>query len=1816
MLARDEHDGRQVVVKTRSAAHVTPVMEALLEHEAHVLSQLDSDWIAPLLDVGRHHDLLYLVMPYVEGTSLARRLQDGPLTSREVLTVGIDLFRALRDAHELGILHRDVKPSNVLVTGGAPARGALLIDFGLAWSSHLDVRVRGRAAGTVRYMSPEAAGSIDVEPDERADLYAAGVTMFEALTGMPPFPGPSVGELLRQHLSDPVPDLRARADDVPRALDEVVQRLLRKDPRDRYRSADAVVSDLEALIGAMDAGEDDPVIVVGVAERRSTLAQPMFVGRRRELEALRTAVCEGGGGRPQLVLLEAPSGGGKSRLLTEVAKDVAQSGSLMLRGQGLDQAAPRPFQLLAGVAADVLDLAATEPDVATVLARHIGEHTRAVVDALPLLGKLLDVPAESLGPEEHGEARSIRALSQFLGALGHLAVPVVVVLDDCQWADELTLKVLRTWWDDHGDSDHLTVVAAFRSEEVPADHALRRIRGAQRLRLPALEDGDLRAMAESMAGTLPEDALEAVVRLSEGSPFMASAVLRGMVESGALDHGPDGWRSAAATMAELSSSSHAALVLSRRITLLSAVSLHVLRVGAVLGKEFDLELAAELCQVPLAELIGSLSEPKQRHIVWLDPEAGVAAFSHDKLRETVLAMLDDTERAGLHRHAALRIEQRDPSRVFELAYHFDAAGKPGRALPYALDAADQARAQHSLAVAAEQYEIARRGPVDDDRATLHRIALGAGEVAMLRGRYDDAASELGMARAHAEDPAQRAVVEGRLGELAFKRGDSAEAAARTESALRSLGRRVPRRLVTYLLFALWEALVQTFHTLAPGRFTGRRSLDGCADDLLAARLYSRLAHAYWFSRGSIPTAWSHLREMNLAERYPPTPELAQAYSEHAPVMTLLTWFGRGTNYAQRSLEMRRAFGDVWGQGQSLHFLGVVLYGASRYEECIDRCREAIRLLERTGDRWEMNTARWHIAFSQYRLGELGAAVETAREVHRSGSEIGDAQARGISLSVWSKATGGDVPTELVERELEGVGTDVHTGAEVLQAHAIALLREGRLDEAADVLRRARRMVVRTLSMQEYVAPLFVWLATVRREQFSQVVDWAPRVRRRHLRVARRAAFWARVVARLYRNNLPHALRESGLVAAAAGHPRRAQRWFERSQEVALVQGARAEHVRTAIAYGEVGVAHGWTAAAQRLEDGQRALTVLPGADTSTTSTTNAVAVGSASVSLVDRFDTLLDVGRSVATALTLPAIHEAVHAAALTLLRGETCVVLEFDAGGEGWRVAHGDTDAVWSSSLVELAVRQRRPVRLDATAPDTSSQSVLLADVRSGLCAPVFARGRAEACVLITNRHVTDLYGQDEERLAGFITTIAGAAIENAQWLGQVQELTRSLEVKVRERTAEFEAALAREQLAHEDAERHAQLLGRLASAGRQMATLDPDRVLESVVQTAIGFGFAAAEVCVIDAGRRTYTVTHGSGLPEGPRREPRPVHGDLVGRVLRERALIAVEDLAELADDDATIARTGYRGAVATPIWSHGELLGVLVAGDREPRTLSTDELEAFELLAVHAGRALENARAYEEGRRTVEQLAEADRLKDEFLSTASHELRTPLAVISGMGMTLESRFEQMTESGEARQFVRRINANAAALTEIITTLLDFSRLQQDHITLQPQTVDISELLAGTADRLGSLLSEQDFELDITEDLVVRADPALLERAVENLLSNAAKYTSAGTRVTLRAVSDGDHVTVSVSDDGPGIAPEDLDRLTERFFRGQQVTSRQTRGLGLGLAFTDEVLRLHGSRLEVDSSRGHGATFAFRLGARLVGQPSPGEQPEAVHS
>jgi signal transduction histidine kinase len=235
---------------------------------------------------------------------------------------------------------------------------------------------------------------------------------------------------------------------------------------------------------------------------------------------------------------------------------------------------------------------------------------------------------------------------------------------------------------------------------------------------------------------------------------------------------------------------------------------------------------------------------------------------------------------------------------------------------------------------------------------------------------------------------------------------------------------------------------------------------------------------------------------------------------------------------------------------------------------------------------------------------------------------------------------------------------------------------------------------------------------------------------------------------------------------------------------------------------------------------------------------------------------------------------------------------------------------------------------------------------------------------------------------------------------------------------------------------------------------------------------------------------------------------------------------------------------------------------------------------------------------------QLAELDRLKRDFIANSSHELRTPLTVAHGLAKTLDSRWDDIDDP-KRREFIGRITANAEALSQTIDLLLDFARLEGGRLQPDSKPFDLSALVGDNVDRTRPLLGERPLILEIEPGVKVRADAALIDRVVTNLLANASAHTDPSTRVCVSVASTGGLARVVVSDDGPGIPAEELPHLGERFFRGGDVDSRGTRGTGLGLAFSREILALHGSTLDITSERGLGSSFGFVL--PLVGKQQP---------
>ena len=1130
-LGRDP-EGRPVVLKTAPRVAISEAAKAWLELEVDILGATRNPAALQPEGVGTDGDTLYLARPYVEGKSLRKWLEDEPPSIEEVLALAVRILCALEEVHERGVVHGDLKPDNIVIRGGSPA-DPVVVDFGLSRHALLPDALEDVSAEEALYLSPEQAGLIQRGVDGRADLYALGLVLYEALTRRPAVHGDDLSEVLRGHLAVALPPIDTLLTGVPRALARIVDRLLRKDPRDRYQTARAARADLEELATALEQGERDPEMVVGARDARAALTEPAFTGRAAELAALDAALDDAVRGAGGLVFVEGESGGGKTWLLEEFGRRASGRGAWVVRGQGLAEVAPHPFQLLSAVAREVSASALARPSRRRRIERGAEATGHAVGEALPELSGIVGKGSGPGGPDVYEDERSQAALCEFLDSLGSEDEPAAVLVDDSQWADARSLRLLARWRDSRAEAGrHVVVVVAFRAEDVAGDHPLAAIEPTQRIELGRFRDDEVREQVASMAGEIPDPAVDIVVRSAAGNPFLASAVLAGLVETGALARTRDEWRVDEDALAELQVAGQKAALLEARIARLSPAADRFLRVGALLGRSFDPAFAGDLAGLGAGEAVRIAGELRGG-LIWVDRRGSRCTLLHDRIREALLGRLPHDERRRLHRLAAERLERRHDASPFDLAYHYDAAGEPQRALPFAVEAAETARARHDAELAERYYRMASRAVPDaGDPKLRYRVARGLGDVLVVRSRYDESARYLDEAYELAPDDLARADIEERRTQLALKIGDLTVAANHGERALRLIGRHVPRSSFVCTLIVLWQLAVQVLHTAFPGQFVGRRSApDGdarAASDAFAMRIYHSLCAPYFFARGAVWALWAHLLELNLSERYPPSTARGRAYGLHGAMCSgFPKLFERAVRYTRRGAALCAERGDLWGQARATQFLALSLCATGRYRQAIEAGDESARLFDRVGDRWEANGPLAWSALARYREGDLAGAAETARYLFDRGRELDDAHGVSFGADAWARATEGHLPEDVLSRELAGREEHVQNSALIAQAEAIRLLAAGRPEEAESLLCEwLGRIRGEGVLLHESSVSLVIYRAEAARRRAEDVPAADPRRRARILARARKSCREALRVARKFKNTEPHALREA------------------------------------------------------------------------------------------------------------------------------------------------------------------------------------------------------------------------------------------------------------------------------------------------------------------------------------------------------------------------------------------------------------------------------------------------------------------------------------------------------------------------------------------------------------------------------------------------------------------------------------------------------------------------------------------------------------------
>ncbi len=1302
------------------------------------------------------------------------------------------LIAGRRILDQLGSLHGQRKIHGCL-TPDAISVSSSSSEFFLeiAAERKADGLVESKSIEGICYLAPEQTGVVSRLPAPATDLYAVGLLFYRMLTGENPLNAGNLNDLLMRQMTWNPSSLRASGFPIPRSFDELILRLVKRDAADRYQKASAVAKDIESILEWIRHGGSDDELAIGKTDTREKIADPSLVGRsiwisnflKRLNSDIRISHCPW--------IIQASKGQGKSRLFNEFACEAACRSIIVLHASGTQGELSQPLEAIKSIIQGLEAACHRLPELETQLRKELDGHIENLQPLMPWLWEGQNSKRSDSGPENFAGRRLRQSLQCLVSTLGMLDHSIVLLIDDLDRCDDLSRGLFLDWV----KSQQQRLVGKLKfvaSISVEIDSLLTGLDGLLYEVLNPLTKAETIELLQSMSGNFPNDAIALVADAAHGNPSMAISLLYGMLESGTAIPNSSGWKIRSLSMESLQGHRLTGEEPTASISSLPADCRRLLTAAAILGRS---------CQIEEARTLARLSEPEaqigidlavQRQWVWADSTRTNLGFVHESIRQSFLDNLPKRDRVAFHLRSARMIRRRSSDRCFELAYHFDAAGIAESAFDYAMRAAKLSQQQYANEHAIRYYRMALRWIPVEETQRIAQITEELAEVFLSMCDYEQAESAYVEALETITDQVARMRITGRLGDVAFKRGQMQNAAKYYASALALSGVKVPHSSASMILGLLQQVVRQACHS-----FFGLRKSRPPAQIVQRLRwnLFSRLAHTYWFSRGPLWTLMAHLRGMNEAEGCEDSAELAKAYSEHGPVCSLLGQFRRAEEYSQRSLDIRIKMNDAWGQGQTLSYCGVVKLAASRFEECFAVSMEAVELLQKAGDAWETNMARYQGANALYRLGRFREAADHAHQIHLSGLEIGDAQAAGISLDILMRTAPGMVNEEVVESQAAIVRTDAQSHAQTQLALALLRLRQERMDEAVQILEDTISRCKKAGHLNTYISPCYVWLATARRMAFLATSPQKFTLWHQRFEQAKRSIIQACRVAKKYRSDLPHAYRERAWLYVLEGHLVQAKKLFSLSLSVAKEIDSPMEEYETLRCLNEISKELG--VGLLRIEDSQvtrlRLLSTSL-ADSISLLDARKTDYDQVSLSLVDRFDKLLVDGRRIAGSLNREAIFTEGLLASQHLLRGQDVFLFESEDFGLHWKIAHHNSSNTALCHVPKLT--QYQPFIVETCV--SGACKVFATKTNNGLthgsliAVPIRIREVIVACLAVEHAEVENLFGQAEMQVAEFIATLMGAALENAEGFANLRDMNTTLEQRVAARTEELREAMA----------------------------------------------------------------------------------------------------------------------------------------------------------------------------------------------------------------------------------------------------------------------------------------------------------------------------------------------------------------------------------------------------------------------------------------
>ncbi|GAB4290110.1 MAG: hypothetical protein Fur0025_24810 [Oscillatoriaceae cyanobacterium] len=637
-------DGLPVIIKILGAVHPSLEDISQLKNEYEIAQILDIEGIVKPLDLLNYGHGLALILEDIGGESLKKYVEDGYLEIREFLEIAIQLATALGEIHDRRIIHKDVKLENIIIN--PQNKQVKIADFSIA--SRLEEEKTSyinpnQMEGTLAYMSPEQTGRMNRSIDYRSDYYSLGVSFYEILTGRLPFIAEDPLELVHSHIAKNPPSLRAINPEIPAAIEAIVIKLMAKTAEERYQSAVGLKLDLETCYQKWLSGVSLEGLIPGMGDRAGLMLIPQqLYGRQKEVALLMATFNRVSNGASEIMLVSGYSGIGKTSLVNEVHKPIVKSRGYFIAGKFDQYKRNIPYSALIQAFGELIQQLLSESEAAIhnwqeKIAAVVGENGRVITDVIPevefIIGPQPEIP--QLGPTE-SQNRFNRVFQKFVGVFTAPEHPLVVFLDDLQWADTASLKLIQLLVTDI-ESKYLLLIGAYRDNEVSPTHPLIQTLGKIQDQGGTVENVllgplQLEHAQELIADTVPpsnhnqnsgwSEKIAAFAELlfnkTQGNPFFLTQLLKTLYQEKLVqyDFQAGEWQWDISEIQAVGITDYNVVeLIARNMQKLAAATQEVLKLGACLGNQFNLETLAVVHQKSPSVTAGDLWEALQAGLI-------------------------------------------------------------------------------------------------------------------------------------------------------------------------------------------------------------------------------------------------------------------------------------------------------------------------------------------------------------------------------------------------------------------------------------------------------------------------------------------------------------------------------------------------------------------------------------------------------------------------------------------------------------------------------------------------------------------------------------------------------------------------------------------------------------------------------------------------------------------------------------------------------------------------------------------------------------------------------------------------------------------------------------------------------------------------------------------------------------------------------------------------------------------------------------------------------------------------------------------------